>query len=219
VPGVNRVLLAAGAAAAVLALAGCGAPAVPGHGRIAADAAIPKGSGGLPAPSKGAEATPAPTATVSGPSTTLGKATIPLAGVAKTTKQDNYLCLTVAGDSGCSLEIIDVGATRRAGGSVSTPAPGLDQGWWWGSDAASCGSGSDTSPITASTVVDKGYKKVGPKTAVYGSWRVTCQNSALDFDPRLWWLPTSQIAFRAHSTAGGSGAAVDKVLAGITFGA
>jgi hypothetical protein len=218
VPGVNRVLRAAGAAAAALALAGCGTATTAGQGRVAVDATVPAGAG-LPAPSKGAEGTPTPTATVSGSTATVGKATIPLTGVTKATKQGDYLCLRLADDTGCSLEIIDIGATRRAGGSVSVPAPGLDQGWWWGSAAASCGSGGDTSPITASTVVDKGYKKVGPKTAVYGSWRVTCQNSELDFAPRLWWLPTSQIAFRQHSTAAGSAAAVDTLLAGVTFGA
>jgi hypothetical protein len=220
VPGVNRVLRAAGAAAAALALAGCGSPAIPGHGRVAANAAAAPSAAGSAAPSTGSAApTPGPTATVSGPTATVGKATIPLAGVAKATKQGDYLCLTLTNGTGCSLEIIDIGATRRAGGSVSTPAPGLGQGWWWGSDAASCRNGSDASAVASSTVVDKGYKKIGPKTAVYGSWRVTCQNPALNFDPRLWWLPTSQIAFREHSTAAGSAAAVDKLLAGVTFGA
>jgi hypothetical protein len=52
---------------------------------------------------------------------------------------------------------------------------------------------------------------------VYGYWRVTCENSDLDFDPRLWWLPTSMIAFREHSTTAGAGEAVDRILAGVTF--
>jgi hypothetical protein len=216
VPGVNRVLRVAAAAVAALALAGCGSPAIPGHGRVDVYATAP--SGGLPAPSKGAEGTTAaPGTTVSGESVTLGNATIPLAGVAKTTRQGDYLCLTLGNDAGCGLEIIDIGATRRAGGSVSNPAPGQDQGWWWGSGVATCGSGARTSPVTASTVVDKGFKKIGPKTAEYGYWRVTCQDSGLNFDPRLWWLPNSKIAFREHSTAGGAGAAVDQILAGITF--
>jgi hypothetical protein len=220
VPGVNRVLRAAAVAAAaatVALVAGCGAGQIPGHGRLAADAATPAGS--RPAPSKAAEATPTPTATVSGESVTLGKATIPLAGVARATRNGDYLCLTLGDDTGCSLEIVDLGATRRAGGSVSIPAPGQPKGWWWGSDPASCGGGAGTSPIAASTVVDKGFRKVGPKTAAYGYWRVTCENSELDFDPRLWWLPNTMIAFREHSTGAGTAAAVDRILAGVTFGA
>jgi hypothetical protein len=211
VPGVNRVLRLAAGAGLLLAVAGCGSPAIPGHGRIDVYASAPGSSA-----SPGAAA-PAPTATVSGETVTLGKATIPLTGVAKTTRQGDYLCLTLTDDDGCSLEVIDVAATRKAGGSVSNPAPGQEKGWWWGSDAPSCGSGDKTGPITKSTVVDNGYKKVGSKTALYGYWRVTCQDSDLDFDPRLWWLPTSQIAFREHSTVAGAGEAVDKILAGITY--
>ena len=47
---------------------------------------------------------------------------------------------------------------------------------------------------------------------------VSCQNGDLDFDPRVWWLPTSKIAFREHSTAAGADEAVDHLLAGVTFG-
>ena len=65
----------------------------------------------------------------------------------------------------------------------------------------SCGSGGDASPVTHSTVVENGFRKVGSKTAAYAHWRVTCQNADQDFDPRLWWLPKSMIAFREHGTA------------------
>jgi hypothetical protein len=216
VPGVNRVLRAAATATVALAVAGCGAGQIPGHGTLAADAAGP--GGGLPKPSKGAEASPAPSTTVSGQAATVGKATIPLTGVTKASKDGDYLCLTLADDTGCSLEVIDIGATRRSGGSVSDPAPGEPNGWWWGSDAPSCGDGNNAGPVARSTVVDKGFRKVGPKTAAYAHWQVSCQNADLDFDPRLWWLPTSKIAFREHSTAAGSDEAVDRILAAVTFG-
>jgi hypothetical protein len=217
VPGVNRVLRAAATAAVALAVAGCGAGQIPGHGTPVAGATTP--GGGLPKPSKGAEATPAPGGTtVSGESATVGKATIPLAGVTKASKNGDYLCLTLANDTGCSLEVIDIGATRSSGGSVSDPAPGEPNGWWWGSDAPSCGTGENAAPITRSAVVDKGFRKVGPKTALYAHWQVSCQNGDLDFDPRVWWLPTSKIAFREHSTAAGADQAVDHLLAGVTFG-
>ena len=213
----NRVLRAAATAAVALAVAGCGAGQIPGHGTPVAGATTP--GGGLPKPSKGAEATPAPGGTtVSGESATVGKATIPLAGVTKASKNGDYLCLTLANDTGCSLEVIDIGATRSSGGSVSDPAPGEPNGWWWGSDAPSCGTGENAAPITRSAVVDKGFRKVGPKTALYAHWQVSCQNGDLDFDPRVWWLPTSKIAFREHSTAAGADQAVDHLLAGVTFG-
>jgi hypothetical protein len=217
VPGVNRVLRAAATATVALAVAGCGAGQIPGHGAAAADATAR--AGGLPEPSKGTAATPAPGSPVSGQAVTLGKATIPLTGVTKASKNGNYLCLTLADDTGCSLEIIDIGATRRSGGSVSDPAPGAPNGWWWGPGGApSCGAGSTAGPVARSTVLDKGFRKVGPKTAAYAHWQVTCRNAELDFDPRLWWLPTSKIAFREHSTAAGAGQAVDRILAGVTFG-
>jgi hypothetical protein len=219
VPGVNRVLWAAATATVALAVAGCGAGQIPGHGTAAANAT--PAAGGKPAPSGSAGTTPAPGAsgtTVSGASATVGKATVPLAGVTNATKNGDYLCLTLADDTGCSLEVIDIGATRRSGASVSDPAPGQPNGWWWGSDAPSCGSGDAAGPIARSTVVDKGFRKVGPKTAVYAQWQVNCQNAELDFDPRVWWLPTSKIAFREHSKAAGADEAVDRILAGVTFG-
>ncbi len=219
---VNRIARAAAPAAVVaLALAGCATTTLSGNGRVAADATLAPGSGSGTSEDGTGSGTPAPTAsaaaTASGRTVTLGKATIPLVGVAKAAKDGDYLCLTLINDTGCSLEVIDIGATRAGGGSVSNPAPGEPNGWWWGSDVPSCGSGSDTSPVTASKVVEKGFKPVGNKNAAYASWLVSCQNGDLDFDPRLWWLPTSQLAFRERSTGAGSGTAVDKILAGVTF--
>jgi hypothetical protein len=207
----------------VLALSGCGSSIVVGQGEAAADVTGPGDSSAPGDPGTTPdETTPAPTASTAagdGKTVSLGKVTIPLTGVAKATKQGDYLCLTLVNDTGCSLEVIDIAATRAAGGSVSNPAPGEPNGWWWGSDVPSCGSGSDTSPMTASKVVEKGFKPVGSKTAAYASYLVSCQNSDLDFDPRVWWLPTSQVAFREHDTVAGAGEAVDKVLAGVTFSA
>ncbi|HWD81022.1 MAG TPA: hypothetical protein VG497_19145, partial [Kribbella sp.] len=153
----NRVLWAAATATVALAVAGCGAGQIPGHGTLAANATTH--AGGAPKPSAGAGSTPVPGGsgtTVSGESATVGKATIPLAGVTKASKDGDYLCLTLGDDTGCSLEVIDIGATERSGGSVSQPAPGEPNGWWWGSDAPSCGEGGNTSPVARSTVVDKG---------------------------------------------------------------
>ncbi len=220
VPAVKRVVRTAAAAAVLaLALSGCGTTILVGRGAVAADVTGPADSAaaseeGTPAPSAGTGTAPG-----NGKSVTLGKATIPLTGVAKSTKDGDYLCLTLVDDTGCSLEVIDVGATRSGGGSVSNPAPGEPDGWWWGSDVPTCGTGGDTSPVTTSKVVEKGFKRVGSKTAAYASWLVSCQNPDLDFDPRMWWLPTSQLAFREHDTVAGAAEAVDKLLAGVTFSA
>jgi hypothetical protein len=203
----------------LLALAGCAATTA-GNGRIAAGATQPgAGKGSAAPPSSSGGGSPGGSPVPAGTTVTLNKVTIPLTGVAKATRDGDHVCLTLVNDTGCSLEVIDIGATRAAGGSVSNPAPGEPNGWWWGSDAPSCGSGSDVSAVTDSTVVNHGFKKVGSKTAAYAYWQVTCQNSNQDFDPRLWWLPTSMIAFREHDTVAGAGAAVDKLLAGVTFGA
>jgi hypothetical protein len=220
VPAVNRVVRTAAAAVLALALSGCGTTILVGQGEPAADVTGPAGatSDDAAAPEATASAG-AGSAAGDGKTVTLGKATIPLTGVAKSTKDGDYLCLTLVNDTGCSLEIIDIGGTRGGGGSVSNPAPGEPNGWWWGSDVPSCGSGADTSPVTTSKVVAKGFKPVGPKTAAYGSWLVSCQNPDLNFDPRMWWLPTSQLAFREHDTVAGAGEAVDKLLAGVTFSA
>ena len=230
VPGVKRAVRTAAtatAAALALALSGCGSTVLVGRGEVAADVTGP-GDGSAPDGSSAPgstepdESTPAPTASTAagdGKTVRLGKATIPLTGVAKATKQGDYLCLTLVNDTGCSLEVIDIAATRAAGGSVSNPAPGEPNGWWWGSDVPSCGSGTDVSGMTASKVVEKGFKPVGPKNAAYASYLVSCQNPDQDFDPRIWWLPTSQVAFREHDTVAGAGEAVDKLLAGVTFSA
>ena len=58
VPGVNRVLRAAATATVALAVAGCGAGQIPGHGAVAADAATP--GGGQPTPSRRRRGDPGP---------------------------------------------------------------------------------------------------------------------------------------------------------------
>jgi hypothetical protein len=215
---VNRAFTALSAAAAALALAGCAATTA-GNGQIARDAstaaagAPTEGDSGTPADPRAPSTSPLP----AGQTVTVGKATIPLTGVAKAAKDGDHVCLTLVDDTGCSLEVIDIGATRSGGGSVSVPAPGAPNGWWWESGVPSCGSGSATSVVATSRSVETGFRKIGSKNAVYGHWQVTCQDADLNFDPRLWWLPTSQLAFREHDTAAGSAAAVDKILAGVTF--
>jgi hypothetical protein len=209
-----------GATATVaLAVAGCGAGQIPGHG-------TPGGERGHPGRRR-AQAVgrrrehPGP-----GRQRHHGLRRVrhrrqghdPLAGVTKASKDGDYLCLTLGDDTGCSLEVIDIGATRRSGGSVSDPAPGQPNGWWWGSDAPSCGTAETPARSPAARSWTRGSARSVRRPPVYAQWQVSCQNADLDFDPRVWWLPTSKIAFREHSTADGAAAAVDRILAGVTFG-
>lgn len=224
---VARALL--GTTVALLSLAGC-ATSTAGSGRPAADGRT--GGGGTPStlpvpPTSSAGAgtpTPAPSTGSAGPTpagevVVFGTVRLPLTPGSTAKVDGELLCVTLLNDTGCSLEVIDIGRIRAAGGSVSTPAPGAEYGWWWGSDVPSCGSGARTSVVTTSTVLQKAFRSVGAKNAAYGHWSVSCADSDLDFDPRLWWLPTSQLAFRERSTVAGTGPAVDKLLAGVTFSA
>jgi hypothetical protein len=227
---VNRTSPARRAAAALAlaaALAGC-ASTTAGNGAPAAGAVagggspttlpVPGGSDTPAATPSGAPATPSGTPAPAGQRVQVGSVSVPVPAGARVRTEGSYLCLTLLNATGCSLEVIDIKATRAGGASLSTPAPGAPNGWWWGSDVPSCESGGQVSPITRQTVVRKGFEKVGPKNAAYASYLVACENSDLDFDPQVWWLPTSQIAFRQHSSVAGTDEAVDPILAGVTFG-
>jgi len=206
-----------GSAVALLAVAGC-TTTTAGSGQPAVDATVSGGASrpALPSPSGSSAPTPAGTG---GEVVSFGKLRMPLPAGSTAKVDGELLCVTLADDDGCSLEVLDVGRVRAAGGPVSIPAPGEEYGWWWGSDAPSCGESGEVSAVTRSAVAEKGFKKIGPKTAAYGRWRVTCEDTDLNFTARLWWLPTSQLAFRQRGTAAGTGGAVDKLLAGVTFGA
>ena len=216
---------------AAAALAGC-ASTTAGNGAPAAGAVAAGGSPTtLPVPGSSAAPTPTPAPTVGGDSTPVrtgpapggqrvqvGSVSVPVPAGARVRADGPYLCLTLLNATGCSLEVVDIRAQRAAGASLSNPEPGARYGWWWGSDVPSCEGGGQTSEVARETLVRKGFEKVGPKNAVYGSYLVSCENSDLDFDPQIWWLPMSQVAFRQHSSVAGSDEAVDPILAGVTFG-
>lgn len=230
VPGHPAARALAAALALTAALAGC-ASTTAGNGAPAAGA-VAAGGGSpttLPVPggSDAPTATPAPSGTPATPSGTpapagqrvqVGSVSVPVPAGARVQTDDAYLCLTLLNGTGCSLEVIDIKAKRAGGASLSVPEPGAQYGWWWGSDVPGCEGGGQTSEIARETVVRKGFEKVGPKNAAYASYLVACKNSDLDFDPQIWWLPTSQVAFRQHSSVAGTDEAVDPILAGVTFG-
>jgi hypothetical protein len=217
---VHRTVRRLAAGLALLTTAGC-ASTTAGSGTPAAGLAggpTPTAPAGDPTTAPSGSAGPGTDPTMAGRTVTFGRIRVALTPGTTVRADGGLLCLTAQGDSGCTLEVLDVRAVRAAGGSVSTPDPGAPTGWWWGSDAPSCGDADSNVKVARSTVVETGFRKIGPKTAEYGSWQVSCRDSDLDFEPRLWWLPTSQLAFRARSAMAGRGRAVDLLLAGVTFG-
>lgn len=222
-------------AAVAMALAGC-AGTTTGTGSVAADAGTGTAAGTpttLPLPptgTAGPSATPDPTGTGSAAPTTtaptpagrtvrFGSVIMPVPPQWTAKVDGELLCMTASGDDSCTLQVVDIGRIRAQGGSVSTPDPKADAGWWWGSDVPNCDpSGNAYVPVTRSTkVAGPATRPVGTKTALYGTWLVSCQGGDLDFDPRLWWLPTSQVAFYERTTVAGSGEAVDTLLRGVRF--
>lgn len=213
-------LLAIGVAL-LLPAAGCDGTTA-GTGTPAASGPPGGTAAGTPAPSGTASSDTAPPAASAsapaGPSVAFGPMRVPVPDGGSAKAEGEHLCVTLSGDSGCTLEVIDIGGIRAQGGSVSTPDPGAETGWWTGSDVPSCGNSTTYVEVTRSTPRRSGFAKVGDRTAEYGEWSVTCVKRDLDFAPRVWWLPSSQIVFRQLDSSGDTGAAVDRLLAGVTFG-
>lgn len=220
--------------AAAATLSGC-AGTTAGSGSIAADvpAGAPTttdpggGTGGptsLPAPTAGPTTAPAPTRppepTATGRTLRFGTVLLPVPPRWTAKVDGALLCMTLSGDDHCTLQVVDIGRIRAEGGSVSTPDPSAESGWWFGSDVPNCDpSGTGFVPVVSSTRLTDlpPTKPVGTKTASYGSWVVSCRNSDYDFGPQLWWLPTSQIAFYERTTVAGSGDAVNALLEDVRF--
>lgn len=77
-----------------------------------------------------------------------------------------------------------------------------DWPWWQGTDPAPCPGGSGSTVSTTDYglpvgdelgPVDRGFASVGDHTAVYDRWAVECRFSGLEYSPRTWHLPDSQI--------------------------
>lgn len=214
------LLLAAAVAGCATTTGGTGTMAADVTGGTSTGPPVPSGStadpsGSAPTGSTAATSGPAP----AGRRVQVGSVSVPVPAGSRTRTDGAYLCIVLLdAGPGCSVEVIDIRAERSAGGSLSNPEPGARYGWWWGSDVPSCQEGDVSSPVTGETVVRTGFQKVGSKNAAYGSYLVSCQNSDLDFDPQIWWLPTSQVAFRQLSSVAGTSEAVAPILAGVTYG-
>jgi hypothetical protein len=75
----------------------------------------------------------------------------------------------------------------------------LDQPFHPGTDVSPCTTAPDDALEGGHTLVKGGFAKVGPKTAHYRAWRVTCvssdgtQPAGKPYIQRIWYLPKSQI--------------------------
>jgi hypothetical protein len=85
----------------------------------------------------------------------------------------------------------------------------LDQPFHPGTDVSPCTTAPDDGLEGGHTLVKDGFAKVGPKTAHYRAWRVTCvasdgtQPAGKPYVQRIWYLPKSQILIVDEwSTAG-----------------
>jgi hypothetical protein len=85
----------------------------------------------------------------------------------------------------------------------------LDEPFHPGTDVSPCTTAPDDGLEGGHTLVKDGFAKVGPKTAHYRAWRVTCvtsdgtQPAGKPYVQRIWYLPKSQILIVDEwSTAG-----------------
>ena len=75
----------------------------------------------------------------------------------------------------------------------------LDQPFHPGTDVSPCTTAPDDALERDHRLVKGGFAKVGPKTAHYRAWRVTCvssngnQPAGKPYVQRIWYLPKSQI--------------------------
>lgn len=173
--------------------------------------------------STGGHASPAPPVTkAAGPQVVVGTLHLALPAGAKYTGKspDGLLdgCLA-EGTAVCEARLLDLrGATSDPGNLPSTKRP---FGWHTGTDTPTCVTAASppgqAAVATGSTLLESGFKPIGPKKAEYGRWQVTCQDAKQDNQVRMWWLPTSRILVVQYGAFPGWDAKMDTLLAGATF--
>ncbi|TNC23542.1 hypothetical protein [Amycolatopsis alkalitolerans] len=163
-------------------------------------------------------------------SSTTGGAAITVATMHVTLPEGMHYTKTSSGDSldgcltahsvTCAARMLDL---RAASGDPQFDAPSASRpyGWYTGSGAPRCVTPS-TPPgagpaATGSTVVQRGFAPIGPKTADYARWHVTCTDPAQDSEIRMWWLPVSKILVLEYASTPALDQQIDRILAGATF--
>lgn len=134
-----------------------------------------------------------------------------------------FACIDATDLDACSVSLIDPPAVEREGGEIDGPDPDSDFGWYLGTDVPAC---SDIDPtnyppdsteadplLVDSRIVERGFRPLGAKTAVFRAYALTCEGEPQG-TARLWLLPDSQLAVVALDTYGTTPAdEVDRVVA------
>ncbi len=130
-------------------------------------------------------------------------------------------CLDAVTLEACAVRLIDPEAIRRDGGEIAEPDGESDYGWYLGTDVPPCyelaperyeRTEADL-PLVSSRILERGFRPVGSKTALFRRYALTCEGKQLG-TARLWLLPTSRLAVVALDTFGTTPAAeVDRVVA------
>ncbi|MFE2949589.1 hypothetical protein ACFXHK_21475, partial [Embleya sp. NPDC059267] len=73
-----------------------------------------------------------------------------------------------------------------------------------------------TAMTTSSTIVERGFRPVGPKTADYRRWSAGCDNGST-YHPRVWWLPVTKLSVETFAMPPNLDATVDHIVASFDF--
>jgi hypothetical protein len=172
------------------------------------------------------QAQPVPVVTeVAAPQVSVGTMHVTLPQGAKYTEhsEDGLLdgCLA-EGTVACEARLLDLReATSDPNTPINLPSAKRPFGWYTGTDVPTCITAAsppgEAAEATGSNLLESGFKPVGPKTAEYGRWQVTCKDETQNNQVRMWWLPTSKILVVEYGSFPGWDAKMDTLLAGATF--
>lgn len=167
-------------------------------------------------------ATAAPTSASPQPSgppshATLGSVSFDVPGGWVVDKRSSSACVRAPGVAAgtCTLLVVDIPKAQVEHQVARAPDPKAPQGWWLGSGSPACATNPRV-PATGSELVGSGFVKMRNKTSAYGTWLVHCADPNLNFSPRLWWLPRTQVAFLQERGGGTVDAQVDRVVASVS---
>lgn len=172
------------------------------------------------------QAQPVPTVTrAAGPQVVVGTMHVTLPSGAKYTQasEDGLLDGCVAeGTVVCEARLLDLReATSDPNAPINLPSAKRPFGWYTGTDVPTCITAASppgqAAEATGSNLVESGFKPIGPKTAEYGRWEVTCKDATQNNQVRMWWLPTSKILVVQYGGHQDWNEKMDTLLAGATF--
>lgn len=119
-------------------------------------------------------------------------------------------CIDATDLDACSVSLIDPPAVEREGGEIDGVDPDSDFGWYLGTDVPGCSAinpkdyprdSAEDPPLVKSRIVERGFRPLGAKTAVFRAYALTCEGEPQG-TARLWFLPDSELAVVALDTYG-----------------